>query len=156
MDATELKRQLLELLNRRPWVPIRVDATDGQFTFIDTPLRVKWEGTGIVVSRFDGPTAVIPADGVAKLTRLDEVPGEKGGMSYREFKEVYQKFRFAEPFRPYEVEMRDGTRLVVTEPGQLLAGGRTGGYFRGPRRGHATIYTADVVSVRNATLAEVA
>ena len=156
MTEIELRQSLTELLHRRPWVPIRVDATDGQFTFIDTPLRVKWEGNGIVVSRFDGPTAIIPVEGVTKLTRLDELPGENGGMSYREFKEVYRKFRYAEPFIPYEVELRDGTRLVVTEPGQLLAGGRTGGYFRGPRRGHATIYTADVVAVRLATPAEVA
>lgn len=157
MDTAELKTTQLGLLNRRPWVPVRVEVEGGPPTFIDTPLRVKWEGNGLVVSRFDGPTAIIPAEGVTRLVRLDELPGENGAMSYREFIEAYDRFRWAEPFAPYEVELLDGTKLVVTEPGQLLAGGRFGGYFRGPRKGRATIMLATVKAVRPAaTVAEVA
>ena len=77
-------------------------------------------------------------------------------MSYREFVEAYDRFRSADPFMPYEVELLDGTRLLVTEPGQLLAGGRIGSYFRGPRQGRATVLLATVRAVRPASLAEVA
>lgn len=156
MDANELKATLRELLNRRPWEPIRVEVADGRHTFIDNPLKVRWDGDGLVVSRFDGPTVKIPATDVARLVRIDELPGENGGMSYRDFREAYTTFRFAEPFLPYEVELLDGTRFVVTEPGQLLAGGRIGSYARGPRGGRATIMLASVAAVRPATAAEVA
>lgn len=156
MDATELKRQLLELLNRRPWVPIRVDASDGQFTFIDTPLRVWWDGTGIVVSRFDGPTAKIPAEHVARLTRLDELSGENGGMSYREFREANRRFRWATPFMPYEVRLLDGSTLVVGYEGQFLHNGRIGVYSRGEGLGFQKFYLAEVLAVTAARTAEVA
>ena len=156
MDAAELRTTLRELLNRRPWVPIRVEVADGRFTFIDTPLRVKWDGNGIVVSRFDAPTAVIPAEGVVKLTRLDELPGENGGMSYREFREANRKYRWAEPFVPYEVELLDGTRLLVTYPGQLLVNARMGVYSRHDRPGQVKLRVAEVSAVRLMAPAEVA
>ena len=153
MDTTELKRQLLGLLNRRPWVPIRVDATDGQHTVIETPLRVTWDGNALVVSRHDAPMAIIPAEGVTRLVPIDELPGENGGLSHREFTERYRKLRWAEPFVPYDVELRDGTRYVVTRPDQLLAGRRqTASFFRGPGKGYATIRLADVVAVRPAAV----
>lgn len=147
MSEAELKGTLYELLSRRPWVPIRVEVADGRHTFIDTPLRVKWDGSGLVVSRFDAPTAKVTAEDVTRLVRIDELPGENGGMSYREFREANVRFRWATPFTPYEVRLTDGSSLVVAHEGQLLHNGRVGVFSRGEGLGFRRFYLAEVAAV---------
>ncbi|MGK3946337.1 hypothetical protein ABK046_49285, partial [Streptomyces caeruleatus] len=61
---------------------------------------------------------------VARFVPLDELPGENGGLSYREFREAIRPVYRADPFRPYVLELLDGRRLVVNRPDQFLFAGR--------------------------------
>ena len=63
---------------------------------------------------------------MARVAPLDEIPGEPGGMSYADFYATIRPLFWAEPFRPYVVELRNGDKLAVASPGRLTLAGRFG------------------------------
>ncbi len=126
MTATELHDTLEPLLDRHPFVPIRVDGEGGPITTISNPYRTDlFEGTLTVLHKDDGrPVARVKAEQVARLVPYDELPAEPGCLSFREFHAVARPLARATPFRPFRVELIDGRRFRIEQSGELLINGR--------------------------------
>lgn len=159
MTETELRDRLEPLLNRHPFVPIRVDGDAGPITIISNPYRVDlFEGTLTIHHKDEGrrPVAVVKAEQVKELVPFDELPGEPGCLSYREFHELYRSLSRATPFRSFEVELIDGRRLAVEKQGAIRVNGRFAVADRDTDGKSVLFPVAGVVSVSVLQPAEVA
>jgi hypothetical protein len=158
MTEQELRDQLRKLLARRPYVPVRVEGMNGNAVYIDNPYGIEFQnGTLTIHQKLDGPRKVpVSPSQIRQLTPLDELPGENGGMSYRDFIATVRPFLRAGSFRVFVVELLDGTALHVSRPGQLLLCSRVGSYEPEDRAGTVVFRVADVRRVLAHLDAEVA
>jgi len=159
MTETELYDRLEPLLNRHPFVPIRVDGDTGPILTIDNPYRVDlFEGELTILHKDEGrrPVAVVKAAQVTNLVPFDELPAETGCLSYTDFYAVARPLYHAKPFVPFTVELIDGTRYVSEKHQDIGFGGRLGVFHGGPGVGTKTFWVADVARVFALQPAEVA
>lgn len=158
MTEQELRDRLRTLLARRPYVPIRVEGVNGDAVYIDNPYGIEFQnGTLTIRQKLDGPRTVpVSASQVSQLVPQDELPGENDGLSYREFREAIRPLLRAEPFRPYTIELLDGTALRVQRANQVLLCSRIGTFSRDDRPGKVVFRVANVRRVFVTADAEVA
>ncbi len=157
MTATELHDTLEPLLDRHPFVPIRVDGEAGPIATVSNPYRTDlFEGTLTILHKDEGrrPVAVVKAVQVTRLLPYDELPAEPGCLSYREFHALIRPLLGAKPFRPFAVELVNGRRLVSETQGQILVNGRFAAYSA-PHGGSVTFPVAEVAGVTVLQPAEV-
>jgi len=150
MTATELHDRLEPLLDRHPFVPVRVDGESGPILTISNPYRTDlFEGTLTVLHKDEGrrPVAVVKAEQVRRLLPYDELPAEPGCLSYREFHALFRALYRATPFRPFVVELIDGRRFVSAAQGQIGVNGRFAVYDGEPGVGSVTFQVAAVSRV---------
>ena len=127
MTSDDVQRQVNAGFRRSPLVPVVFGLADGTRVVVDTPEQLTC-GTEAVTIRRKSENIIhrIDCEDIDRVRTLDELPGEPGGLSYAEFYETIRPLLWREPYEPFAIEMRDGSRLVIDRPGRLALAGRFG------------------------------
>lgn len=130
-----------------PYQPLAVLLADGTRTYIDKPEQVAPEFGEVVITRRQNPQRPERykyAD-IARLVPLTDLPADPGGMRYADFDALIRELLMAEPFRPFAIELKDGTVLDISRRAQIGRGGRYLTLFGEPPHSFAQ-YTYDQIA----------
>ena len=126
MDEQEFRDRARLLFRRSPLVPVVFVIRCGSRVIVDMPEQLEMMSGAVLVRRRTEPTPYrIDYEQIERLLPLDELPGD-GGPSYAEFYATVRPLLWAEPYQPFALELKDGTRLLIDRPGRLSLAGRFG------------------------------
>jgi hypothetical protein len=154
MNEQSFTKQINGIFRRSPLVPVVIDVTDGRRIVVDMPEQLEVGHNSVTIRKRTDPILHrVDYEDIKQVTPLDELPGENGGLSYGEFYGTVRPLLWREPFQPFVLEFRDGSRLVIDRPGRLSLGGRFG-VFMPPGPVPLVRFTYDqVVRVSSADMA---
>lgn len=146
MTHDEFRTRIDDVFRRSPLVPAVLELAVGGRVVVDVPEQVETKPGMVNVSRRDAPTVYrIGYEEIVRITPLDELLGENGGMSYAEFYATVRPLLWQEPYQPFALEFRDGRKLVIDRPGRLALAGRFG-VFLPPGAAPLVRFTYDQVT----------
>ena len=127
MTYEEFKARTDTIFRRSPLVPAVLELVGGQRLTVDMPEQAEIRPDTVVIRRKTEPTAYrIGYEEIDRVTPLDELPAETGGLSYAEFYATVRPLLWRGPYQPFVIELRDGSRLLIDKPGRLSLAGRFG------------------------------
>ncbi len=126
MTPWDAQQQLAAVFRRSPLVPAVLDVRGGGRVIVDMPEQLETLPSVVMVRRRTDPVVYrIDYEEIERVSALDELPGD-GGLSYAEFYAVIRPLLWREPYQPFAIDLRDGTRLLIDRPGCLSLAGRFG------------------------------
>jgi len=126
MTEREFQQQTKAIFRRSPLVPVVLETTGGRIV-VDMPEQLEAQSGVVFVRRRTEPTAYrIGYEDIERVTALDELPGDPGGLSYADFSPAVRPLLRREPYQPFTLELKDGKRLLIDRPGRLSLAGRFG------------------------------
>lgn len=131
MTRREFDERIALLFRRSPIVPAVIVLKDGRRVVADSPRLLKHFPPGMVSVTHPNESPGITVVGVEMIDRvipIDELPAESGVLSYTDFYASVRPHFWADPFRPYVLDLRSGESLEVGSPAQLTLAGRFGTY----------------------------
>jgi len=127
MTHEEFHRDIRNVFRRSPLVPAVIELTGGDRVVVDMPEQLEAGPAAITIRRrTDHLRPRIGYEEIGRVIPLDELPAERGSLSYAEFYATVRPLLWRQPFQPFSLEFRDGTKLVVDSPGRLALAGRFG------------------------------
>ena len=146
MTHDEFRRQLRTVFVRSPLVPAVIEVNGGERLIADLPEQLELGPTAVVLRRRGDPTKYrIDYEQITRVIPIDELPGDRGGLSYAAFYATLRPLLWREPFEPFSLELNNGTRLLIDRPGRLSLAGRFG-VFLPPDAAPFVRFTYDQVS----------
>lgn len=154
MTPQDFQQQINAVFRRSPLVPAVLDLARGGRVVVDMPEQLEVRQGEVTVRRRTDPIIHrIDYEDIARVFPLDELPGENGGLSYAEFYSTVRPLLRREPYLPFALEFRDGSRLTIDRPGRLSLAGRFG-VFMPPGSTPLITFTYDqVVRITTADVA---
>ena len=145
MTYDDFQRSIRDIFRRSPLVPAVLDLQDGRRIIADMPEELEARASGVMISRRTDSTLLqINYAEIDRVTPLDELPTNNGGLSYADFYRAVRPLLWREPYQPFTLELRDGTKLLIDSPGRLSLAGRFG-VFLPPAAAPIVRFTYDQV-----------
>lgn len=145
MTETVFRRQTVAAFARSPIVPVVLELDSGDRVLVDVPEQLSPGRAAVDVSRPGQSDLRIDYERVDRVVSLDQLPADAGGLSYADFYAAVRPLLWADPYRPFALELRDGTTLAIDRPGRLALAGRFG-VFLPPEPAGYVRFTYDQVS----------
>jgi hypothetical protein len=146
MTPREFHNSITPLLDLRTFEPFVLVGTNGGVVHIDHPEELV-EGLPFRLNRrrAEGGSTVIDPKDVVAVMRLEEYAGAEG-RRFTHFRDTLRSLLRAEPFTPFEIELRSAQKLRVDSPNRLAMSGRFA-LITGAARPLTTFSDAEVVRI---------
>ncbi len=148
MTPREFHDAVTPLLGTGAFEPFVLVGASGEVTHIDHPDELKMAGHGrsrLRRRQEGGQGVMIDAKDVAAVKRLDQYEGGEG-QRFTRFRDTIRSLLRAEPYAPFEIELRSAAKLRVDSPNRLAMSGRFAVLIDVPRP-FVVFCDADVVKI---------
>jgi hypothetical protein len=125
MTQQDFKSKIDSIFERSPLVPAVLELVSGVRVIVDMPEQLDIQLEVVIIRRRTDPAAqTIRYEDINCIAALDQLPAEGDSLSYSEFYGAIRPLLRQEPYRPFAIDFRDGSRLLIDSPGRLSLAGR--------------------------------
>ena len=147
MTRDEFEIAMEPFLDLRTFEPFALVFEDGSYVPVDHPAEWHWEPSPRIVRRRIAEKIPIDESKIRAVVAQESLPTRPGVLSLGEFREKLDLFRWAVPFQPFEIILKDGRMISVEQPERLRIIGRFANVWN-PVRMEQAISNENLLGVR--------